>query len=199
MGSSPKKQDFQPTESDKTLAQQSLKDFDKAHELYFPKLEELKAQAASGDVARTLRGRANADTMQKGTAPSYLAANKTDNAGLLGSALSGQLGDASAKGEKFQNDMETSILATRQGQSGVASQGLTALAKLDTNTRLQNLQNKQLVDQARSNMTGKLVMAGVQGGAKAGLFGGADSKINQFFQNFSSNLGEQNRNNRGYG
>ena len=197
MGDSPKKQDFQPTESDKALTRQSLKDFDKAHELYFPKLEELKAQAASGDVARTLRGRANADTMQKGTAPSYLAANKTDNAGLLGSALSGQLGDASARGEKFQNDMETSILATRQGQSGVASQGLSALAKMDTNARLQNLQNKQLVDQARSKMTGKLVMAGVNYGAEKGLFGGADSKSNEFFQNFSSNLAAQN--NRGYG
>tara|TARA_R110002012_G_scaffold63696_3_gene167522 strand:- start:45 stop:638 length:594 start_codon:yes stop_codon:yes gene_type:complete len=197
MGDSPNRQDYQPTESDKALARQSLKDFDKAHELYFPKLEELKAQAASGDVARTLRGRANADTMQKGTAPSYLAANKTDNAGLLGSALSGQLGDASARGEKFQNDMETSILATRQGQSGVASQGLSALAKMDTNARLQNLQNKQLVDQARSNMTGKLVMAGVNYGAEKGLFGGADSKSNEFFQNFSSNLAAQN--NRGYG
>jgi len=197
MGSSPKKQDYQPTESDKALTRQSLKDFDKAHELYFPKLEELKAQAASGDVARTLRGRANADTMQKGTAPSYLAANKTDNAGLLGSALSGQLGDASAAGEKFQNDMETSILATRQGQSGVASQGLSALAKMDTNARLQNLQNKQLVDQARSKMTGKLVMAGVNYGAEKGLFGGAGSKTNDFFQGFSDNLAAQN--NRGYG
>ncbi len=191
MGSSPKKQDYQPTESDKALASQNLKDWKKFQNLYNPKLLELKEQAASGDVTRTLKGRANADTMQKISAPSYIAANKTNNAGLIGSALSGQIGDAGVKGKKYQNDLETSILATRQGQAGVANQGLAALAKMDTNQRLEQLENKQKVDSARSAMTGQLAMAGLSAGNEANLFG--DGKGAQFIKGFTDNLNAQGK------
>jgi hypothetical protein len=189
MGSGPKKQDYEPTASDKALAKQNYKDWQKFQDLYNPKLLELKAASESGDVTRTLKGRANADTMQKVSGPSYVAATKTDNAGLLGSALSGQLGDAGAKGKKFQNDLQTSILATRQGQAGVANQGLTALAKMDTTERLKSLENKQMVDAARSKMTGQLAMASLSAGNEAGLFG--KGKTSQFITRFTDNVNSQ--------
>jgi len=191
MGSKPKKQDYEPTASDKALASQNLKDWQKFQNLYNPKLLELKDKATSGDVTATLKGRANADTMQAISAPSYTAANKTDNAGLIGSALSGQLGDAGAKGKKYQNDLETSILATRQGQAGVANQGLAALAKMDTNQRLKQIENKQTVDSARSAMTGKLAMAGLAGANQKGLFG--EGKGSEFIKNFTDNLNAQGK------
>lgn len=191
MGSKPKKQDYEATASDKALASQNLKDWQKFQNLYNPKLLELKDKAASGDVTATLKGRANADTMQAISAPSYIAANKTDNAGLIGSALSGQLGDAGAKGKKYQNDLETSILATRQGQAGVANQGLASLAKMDTNQRLEKIKNKQTVDSARSAMTGKLAMAGLSTANELGAFG--DGKGSQFVSGFVDNLNSQGK------
>lgn len=191
MGSKPKKQDYEATASDKALASQNLKDWQKFQNLYNPKLLELKDKAASGDVTATLKGRANADTMQKISAPSYIAANSTDNAGLIGSALSGQLGDAGSKGKKYQNDLETSILATRQGQAGVANQGLAALAKMDTNERLKQIKNKQAVDSARNAMTGKLVMAGVSAGNEMGAFG--TGKGSKFLSAFTDNLNSQGK------
>lgn len=191
MGSKPKKQDYEPTDSDKALASQNLKDWKKFQNLYNPKLLELKEQSASGDVTRTLKGRANADTMQKISAPSYSAANKTDNAGLIGSALSGQLGDAGAKGKKYQNDLQTSILATRQGQAGVANQGLAALAKMDTNQRLKQIENKQTVDAARSAMTGKLAMGALATANELEVFG--DGKASNFIKGFTDNLNAQGK------
>jgi len=185
MGSKPKQQDYQPTESDKALASKSLKDWQKFQDLYNPALLKLKDQAASGDVKNTLRGRANADTMQKVSGPSYQMANSTDIGGKLGSALSGQLGQANVKGKKFRNDLETSILATRQGQAGVASQGLSDLAKMDTTSRLKKLESEQLVRGAKNAMTGQLATATLSGAGEAGLFG---AKGKEFFGNFNDAL-----------
>lgn len=185
MGSSPKQQDYQPTKSDKALASKSLKDWDKFQNLYNPALLNLKDQAASGDVKDTLRARSNADTMQAISKPSYQMANSTDIGGKLGSALSGQLGQANVKGKKFQNDLETSILATRQGQAGVASQGLADLAKMETTSRLKKLESEQKIKGAKNAMTGQLVTATVTGAGKAGVFG---EKGTEFFNNFNDAL-----------
>lgn len=188
MGSKPKQQDYKPAANDVAAAKQSYSDWQKFQTLYNPKLLELKAQADSGDVTKTLRGRANADAMQKLSQSSWTNANDTETAGLVSSGLTGALGQADTLGKKYQNDLGTSVLATRQGQAGVASQGLSALARMDTATALGAAENKMLVRNAKSAAAVKLGTAAVTRGAeKFGSDGFGD-----FMNAFQDNIAKQN-------
>lgn len=192
MGSKPKQQDYKPSASDVAASQQSYSDWQKFQTLYNPKLLELKAQADSGDVTKTLRGRANADAMQKLSQSSWTNANDTETAGLVSSGLTGALGQADTLGKKYQNDLGTSVLATRQGQAGVASQGLSALARMGTATALGAAENKMLVKNARTAAALKLGAAGVTFGANK-LDPNGTGNFSKFMNAFQDNVAGQSR------
>jgi len=194
MSSKPKKQDYKPPASQIALTKQAGKDFEKFDTLYNPALLDLKDQAGSDDIASILAGRANADTMGALTSGiSYRATQDTDGVATNAGALSDQTGIARAKGLGARNDLAQNVLATRNKQSGVASQGLSSLARMETGTVLKDAENKKLKDDARMGMTSKLVFAAADFADKKGAFGKKDSKGSNAWNAFSDALKSQDR------
>ena len=117
MGSGPKKQDYEPTAAERANASVAKARADRFRQVYAPLLREMRDQSMTDDVQTTLRGRANADTMQALTAqPSYDRTQSTTATGDLAQAYQGQLGVANQSALDIQNRMKTNVLGTAQGQ-----------------------------------------------------------------------------------
>ena len=69
MGSKPKKSEYKASDTEKTQAAIAAADQRYFQQTYDPLLVEMRDKAATEDVASTLRGRAQADTMQALTSP----------------------------------------------------------------------------------------------------------------------------------
>lgn len=159
MGSSPKKQDYEPTASDRANASVAMAEYNFFKENYDPLLQQMRDQSMTQDQARVLRSRANADTMQALTsAPSYQETQRVGAAGDMAQAVQGQLGAAERAGLGIQNQMRTNVLGTARGQAADAQTGMAQASRLDTSTALSRAKANQDVAQAKLN-------AGVQLGS----------------------------------
>ena len=79
MSNKPKKQDYKPSEAEKTQASVAKAEKDYFDQRYGPLLREMRDLAATEDFAPTAKGRAQADTMQALTSsPSLRAAQSVD-------------------------------------------------------------------------------------------------------------------------
>lgn len=159
MGSSPKKEDYKPTESDRVNASVALAEYQDFKKNYDPLLQQMRDKSMTEDQARILRGRANADTMQALTTDLSLQGSQQVNAGGdMSQALQGQLGIAERSGLDIQNKMRTNVLGTARGQAADAQTGMAQASRLDTSTALARAKANQDVAQAKLN-------AGVQLGS----------------------------------
>lgn len=151
MGSKPKKQDYQPSETEKIQAAVASADAEYFKKTYDPLLVEMRDVAAKEDVAGVLRGRAQADTMQTLTSNLQLPLASDVNAsanvtiGAIGQMLSA---NTTAKGVKTAQ--QTGVLGTARGQAADAGDALAQASKLARSEGLSRAQAKQTVRLARN-------------------------------------------------
>jgi hypothetical protein len=166
MGSGPKKQDYEATEAEKVNASVAKARADRFRQVYAPLLREMRDQSMTDDVGTTLRGRANADTMQALTSqPTYDSTQSTTAAGDMAQAYQGQLGVANQSALDIQNRMKTNVVGTAQGQQADASQGLAQAARISSSKALERARGKQEVRAARLGAAAQIGTAFIlQGG-----------------------------------
>ena len=146
MGSkNPKKSDYQPSESDKAAASIALQRYNQFKTKYQPVLIKMRDKAMQNGTVSLARGRGNADAMQALTAnmPTPQMTAAPDTGTEVASGLAGQLGRATKQGRAVDNELGSSVLAMANQQAGTATQGLSALARIETSDALAAAQRKQ--------------------------------------------------------
>ena len=160
MGSKPKQQDYKASEAEKTSASVAMAEYQNFKKKYDPLLQEMRDKSRTEDVTTTLRGRANADTMQALTSqPSYQATQSNTSAGDMAQAYQGQLGIANTSGKDIQNKMQTSVLGTARGQAADAQTGMAQASRLGTSQALTRAAANQQVAQAKYKAMGQIAGA----------------------------------------
>lgn len=167
MGNKPKKSEYQATESEKASAAVAMAEYKYFKEKYGPLLRQMRDQSLTEDTTSTLRGRANADTMQALTStPQYQNTQSLGRAGDMAQAYQGQLGIANEAGKKIQNTAQTNVLGTARGQAADAQSGMAKASRLATSEALTRAKAKQDVRMARLNAATQVATAMVGEGAK---------------------------------
>lgn len=174
MASKPKQSDYQASDAEKASASVALQNYNYFKQNYSPILQQMRDKAQNTDVGTTLRGRANADTMQALTQPSYRNTQQVDYGSDLGKAYQGQLGVANTSAKQIQNQMGTNVLGTARGQAADASTGMAQLSRLGTSEALNRARNKQMVAQSKIDaavtIAGALFMQGMDNKSTGGTF-----------------------------
>ena len=167
MGSSPSQQDYAPSEAEKASASVAMAEHNYFKEKYDPLLREMRDISKTADVATTLRGRSNADTMQALTGegvPSALKFKGTQDvtrAADMSQALQGQLQMADEQAKDITNKQKVGVLGTARGQAADAMSGLAQASRLGTSQALARAQAKQTESAARAGMFAQLGTAAI--------------------------------------
>ena len=123
MGSKPKQQDYEASDAEKASASVAMAEYQFFKEKYDPLLQQMRDKSMQEDPGDTLRGRANADTMQALTSqPSYQQTQSTTATGDMAQAYQGQLGQANTAAKNVQNQMRTNVLGTARGRQQMRRQ-----------------------------------------------------------------------------
>lgn len=167
MGNKPKKQDYKASEAERASASVAMAEYQYFKQRYDPLLQQMRDKSMSEDIGSTLRGRANADTMQALTSqPSYQATQSTTATGDMAQAYQGQLGVANRNAKQIQNTMRTNVLGTARGQAADAQTGMAQASRLATSEALSRAKAKQTAamakHQAAGQIAGALLMQGAQ-------------------------------------
>ena len=172
MGSKPKKQEYEASAAEKASASVAMAEYKKFKQKYDPLLQEMRDKSMNEDPSTTLRGRANADTMQALTAtPNYSLTQETNVPSEMSRALGGQLQVANVSGKDIQNKMQTNVLGTARGQAADAQTGMAQASRLGTSQALARAKAKQDVRSARSAALGQVAGALLVAGNEKGMFG----------------------------
>ena len=193
MGSKPKAQEYKPTEAEKASASVALAEYKTFKRKYDPLLQDMRDQSKSDDPVLTLRGRANADTMQALTENnSYAQTQANDVSSDMSKAYLGQIGDATSSGLGIQQQMKTNVLGVARKQAGDAQSGMAQASRLATSEALTRAKAKQDVRAAKTKAIGQIAgsalsaATGGAGGESTNMFG--DGKFGKFMGEFSKNL-----------
>jgi hypothetical protein len=178
MGSSPKQQDYKPSEAEKTSASVSMAEYQYFKQKYDPLLQQMRDKSLTEDVQSGLRGRANADTMQALSGPNYRQANSSTAAGDLAQAVTGQLGVANRTAKQVQNQMQTNVLGTARGQAADAQTGMAQASRLATSEALTRAKANQQVADAKYAAIGQTVGTFIGQGLDNMSTSGVDEKGN---------------------
>ncbi len=175
MSSKPKKSEYQASESEKASAAVAMAEHQYFQQRYAPLLRQMRDNTASDDGIRSLRARANADTMQTLTAtPSYAQTQALDLAGDMSAAYQGQLGTATQAGKAQQVKEKLDVLGTARGQQATGSQAMSNASNIATSNLLSKAADKQTVRQARQNamatVGSELLVQGAKNKAGGGDF-----------------------------
>lgn len=151
MGSKPKQQEYQPSETEKTQAAIAKADADYFAKTYDPLLVEMRDKAAKEDVGATLRGRANADTYQAltGEGADIGVAEDVGTAANLAVGATGQILDANKAAKNVKVTEQVGVLGTARGQAANAGDALAQASKLARSEGLAKAKAKQTVRSAR--------------------------------------------------
>jgi hypothetical protein len=184
MGSKPKKQEYEASESEKISASVAMADKNAFDRKYGRLLKNMRDQSKSDDPTRALRGRANADTMQALTNDlSFRNTQELDRSGEIANAAVGQLGQAGAKGAGIQNQLRTNVLGIARQQSADAASGLADAARMETSTQLNNAQAKQMERNARNaaaaQIAGSALITGINNKRTKGMKAPTDADGNR--------------------
>jgi hypothetical protein len=182
MSSGPKKQDYKASDMEKTSAAVAVAEKNYFDQNYGPLLEQMRDQSLTTDTQSTLRGRANADTMQALSGPSYQMANSTTAGGDLAQAYQGQLGVANTSAKDIQNKMQTNVLGVARGQAADAQTGMAEASRLATSEALTRAKAKQDTKAAKMDALGQIAGAFImQGADNAGTKSADGKKQGSFF------------------
>lgn len=173
MGSKPKQKDYEASAGEKASASVAMAEYKYFKEKYDPLLQKMRDESSSQRNDKTLRGRANADTMQALTSGN-MAQQAMSGRGAedLAQAYQGQLGVADQSAEKIRNTMQMNVLGTARGQASDAQSGMAQAANLQTSQALTRAKNKQMVANAKMTAVGQVagaaLMKGMQNKATTG-------------------------------
>ena len=156
MGSKPKQKDYEASAAEKTSASVAMAEHKYFKEKYDPLLQKMRDSSLQDKATDTLRGRANADTMQQLTKPSAQRAMQGANGGDMAQAYQAQLGIANTSGKNIQNTAQTNVLGTARGQAADAQTGMAKASQLATSEALTRAKNKQTVSQAKMTAAGQV-------------------------------------------
>ena len=165
MGSKPKQQDYEASDTEKTQAAIAAADQRYFQKTYDPLLVEMRDKAATEKVAPTLRGRANADTMQALTGQSNLGLVQGlgQSANIASGAVSQMLSaNQTAKGVK--TDQQIGVLGTARGQAADAGDALAQASRLSRSEGLAKAQADQTVRMSKNSMLADIGQAGFRQG-----------------------------------
>lgn len=172
MGSKPKQQDYEASEAEKASASVAMAEHKYFKEKYDPLLQKMRDESLTDKSTKSLRGRANADTMQALSKSSAQGALRGADAGDMSQALQGQLGIANTSGLDIKNKMQTSVLGTARGQAADAQSGMAEASNLATSEALTRAKAKQEVANAKMTAVGQVagaaLMQGMQNKATKG-------------------------------
>lgn len=184
MGSKPKKQDYEATDAEKASASVAMAEYQYFKQRYDPLLQKQRDESLTDRNEITLRGRANADTMQTLTSsPTYALTQNADATGDLAQAYQGQLGVANNAALDIKNKRQLSTLGTARGQAADAQTGMGNASRLKTSAALERARGKQMVADSKYKAAGQVAGAAISGANELGLFGdGNTSKFISLFQ-----------------
>lgn len=132
MGSGPKQADYKPSETEKTQAALARSDQQYFEQTYDPLLRQMRDESLKQDTRKTLRGRAQADTMQATTGgPLNLGvASGVDTAANRALGAVGNILNANVVASDVKANQQLGVLATARGQQADAGSGLAQASKL---------------------------------------------------------------------
>jgi len=132
MGRKPKQADYKPSEVEKTQARIAKEDQDYFKQTYDPLLLRMRDKSKSQDTRQTLRGRAQADTMQAMTGGplSLGAVSGVDTSANRALGAVGNILRANVVAGDVAANEGVGVLATARGQAADAGSGLAKAAKL---------------------------------------------------------------------
>lgn len=157
MGARPKSSDYKATEAEKASASVAMAEYRNFKEKYDPLLQQMRDESLTADATTTLRGRANADTMQALTStPNYQQTQRNTAASDMSQAVLGQLGQANVLGKDIQNKAQTNVLGIARGQAADAQSGMAQASRLATSDALTRARANQDVAQARLNAAAQI-------------------------------------------
>lgn len=166
MSSQPKRKDYGPSATEQIQASIAKADVDYFASTYDPLLVEMRDKAATEDVASTLRGRAQADTMQALTGPQAQGggaglsiAEDTQHAANLAIGATGQILAANQAAKDVKVTEQVGVLGTVRGQAADAGDALARSARLATSEGLSKAKAKQDVRLARRGAAFKVGIA----------------------------------------
>lgn len=186
-----------PTASETANAQVASAEYAYFKENYDPLLQQMRDQSLTQDTASTLRGRANADTMQ--TLTSNLNHQQTQNvqsAGSLATGYQGQLGAANKASKAIDNQAQSNVLGTARGQAADAQSGMAEASRMAAVESLKRAEAKQATSAAKwkaaSDVAGAAVAQGMANKGSGGTFftpasqqgASAGSRLNWGFKNY---------------
>jgi len=166
MSSGPKKSDYKPSEAERASASVAMAEYQYFKANYDPLLQQMRDKSMTEDIGSTLRGRANADTMQALTTnTSYDQTQRGTSTGDLAQAYQGQLGVANRNAKQIQNTMRTNVLGTARGQAADAQTGMAQASRLATSEALERAKAKSDVAAAKLKAASQIGTAFIlQGG-----------------------------------
>ena len=131
MGKKPKPAQYKPSEMEKQQAAQAQADQAFFEQTYDPLLRQMRDESLRTNTGATLRGRAQADTMQTLTgAPTLGAVSGVDTAANRASGAVANMLQANMMAKDVKNQQQVGVLATARGQAADAGSGLAQAAKL---------------------------------------------------------------------
>jgi len=167
MGSSPKKQDYQPSAAEKASAAVAMAENKYFKEKYDPLLQKMRDASKTDDSADVLRGRANADTMQTlAGAANYDRAAQGTSGGLDAQAYQAQLGKADQAGLSIKNNMQLGVLGTARGQAADSQTGMAAAGNMGASRQLTKAAAAQTKRSAKTAALGQIGTSLIMQGAK---------------------------------
>ena len=149
--SKPKKEDYKPSELEKAQAAIASEEQRYFEQTYQPLLQRQRDIAAKEKFAPTLKGRAQADTMQALTGQSDLSLSQ--GLGQSGNIALGAIGNQLAANTDAANasaESQLNVLGTATGQRMTAGDALANAARLKQSEDLSKAQAKQTVRLARN-------------------------------------------------
>ena len=160
MGCGPKKSDYKASPAEQASAAVAMAEKAYFKENYEPKnLERLK-RSLSDQPIKELRGAKNADTMQALTStPNAQSVLRGQDVGQVASALTGELGIATAAGRGMQNDEGIASLEVGRGNAAAAQSGMARSGDLATSGLLASAKAKQDVSNAKFAALGQITGA----------------------------------------
>lgn len=173
--SKPKKQNYKPSEADKANAAVAVAEYNFFKQNYDPLLQKMRDESLSDDPTKTLRARANADTMQALTEDiSLQESQRIDAASDMSQGLQGQLSSATQQGTNIQNQMQSNVLGIARKQGADAQSGMANASRLATSEALAKAKASQDVATAKFNaatqLGSSLAMQGAKNIAGGGTF-----------------------------
>ena len=186
MGSKPKRQDYKPSETEKTQAAIAAEEQRYFEQTYQPLFIKQMQRAAERKLAPTFRGRAQADTMQAltGSGPQLGVVSGVSDAADRAMGAVSNIARSTTQAAKASQSDQMNSLSQSLGLGSAASSGLASASRQAASRGLAEAQAKQQVRMARNNAMFQAATAGLSMGlsnlasGSGSFFKGQTSVIN---------------------